>query len=217
MKNSSSFSALPLEASGFNAAAASVVQKNQSQTLFLSLLAFCIVGLFLSPSMQAQESIAKPTSFIPDSFDPPTLVQTPEFIVRPLGPELVDVDYVAYMSSIEHLQKTFSRSTSWPHENLTMSDAMIDMENEERRFNARESFAYAVLSLDETVELGCVYVYPSSKPGFDAVIRLWVTQEQYSLGFDPALLAWTKQWVSAAWPFKNPAYPGRDIPWSEWE
>ena len=44
------------------------------------------------------------------------------------GPELMEVDYVAYMSSIEHLQKTFTRSTSWPHEGLDMEDALLDMQ-----------------------------------------------------------------------------------------
>ena len=107
--------------------------------------------------------------FIPADFQPPTLVETGDFIVKPLGPELMEIDYVAYMSSIEHLQKTFTRSTSWPHEGLDMDDALLDMQTEERRFNQRESFAYAVLTPDGKTELGCVYVYPSKKAGFDAV------------------------------------------------
>ena len=61
------------------------------------------------------------------------------------------------------------------------------MQNEQRRFEARESFAYAVLTPDEQVELGCVYVYPSSKKGFSAVIRLWVTEDQFDASFDSTL------------------------------
>ena len=217
MKNSSSFSGLPSEGGGIIAASILPAPKTPRRTLLLSLMVLCLAGLLPGPSLLAQEAVAQPASFIPNTFEPPTLVETPTFIVKPLGPELVNVDYVAYMSSIEHLQKTFSRSTSWPHENVSMTDAMVDMQNEERRFNARESFAYAVLTPDEAIELGCVYVYPSTKPGFDAVIRLWVTQEQYDKGFDPILLAWTKQWINEAWPFENPAYPGRDIPWSAWD
>ena len=156
-------------------------------------------------------------AFIPADFQPPTLVETVDFIVKPLGPELMEVDYVAYMSSIEHLQKTFTRSTSWPHERLDMEDALLDMQTEERRFQQRESFAYAVLTPDGEAELGCVYVYPSKKAGFDAVIRLWVTQEQYDLGFDATLYNWTQRWIDSAWPFENPAYPGRAISWSDWE
>ena len=33
-----------------------------------------------------------------------------------------------------------------------------------------------MLTPDGETELGCVYVYPSKKAGFDAVIRLWVTE-----------------------------------------
>ena len=111
------------------------------------------------------------------------------FVLKPLGPELVEIDYAAYMSSIEHIRTTFSTSGSWPHEDISMADAMVDMQNEQRRFEARESFAYAVLTSDEQVELGCVYVYPSSKKGFDAVIRLWVTKDQFDAGFDSTLSA----------------------------
>ena len=74
--------------------------------------------------------------------------------------------------SIEHLQETFTRSTSWPTEDIDAAAAMADVENEERCFEARESFAYAVLTPDGTRERGCVYVRPSSKAGYDAVVRL---------------------------------------------
>ena len=154
--------------------------------------------------------------FIPADFDPPVFVKTDDFIVKPLGPELMEVDYAAYMSSIEHLQRTFTRSTSWPHEGLDLEDALLDMQTEERRFEQRESFAYAVLTPDGKAELGCIYVYPSEKAGFDAVIRLWVTQEQYDLGFDASLYSWTQNWIEASWPFETPAYPGRAIIWKDW-
>ena len=41
---------------------------------------------------------------------------------------------------------------------------MIDMQTEQARFEARESFAYGVLDIDREGELGCVYVY--QKKGF---------------------------------------------------
>lgn len=177
-------------------------------------LAVCCAGFFGSALTVQAESTA---SFIPANFEPPTLVQAEGFILKPLGPELVLVDYEAYMSSIKHLQTTFTRSTGWPHEGLDMDDAMVDMQNEERRFNNRESFAYAVLTKDEKTELGCVYVYPSSKVGHDAVIRLWVTQQQFDKGFDDELYQWTQTWVDTAWTFDSPAYPGRAISWDDWE
>ena len=156
-------------------------------------------------------------AFIPADFDAPTLIETEGFKIVPLGPDLVDVDYEAYMSSIEHLQTTFTRSTGWPHSELTAQDAMKDMETEQGRFERRESFAYAVLTPDGSQERGCVYVYPSDVEGYDAVVRLWVTKAEFDAGFDEELYAWTQNWIRQDWPFDTVAYPGRAIEWSEWD
>lgn len=158
-----------------------------------------------------------PSTFVAADFPVPTLVETPGFKLVPLGPALVDIDFAAYMSSIEHLQQTFTRSKGWPRADITAAEAMTDMETEERRFQRRESFAYAVLTPDGSRERGCVYVYPSTVPGHDAVVRLWVTKAEFDAGFDQELYAWTQQWVAQAWPFKAVAYPGRAIAWDEWD
>lgn len=166
---------------------------------------------------RADESTADTASFIPATFSPPKLVEAQGFKLVPLGPDLAKIDYDAYMSSIEHLQTTFTRNTKWPTADLDADDALLDMQNEERRFLARESFAYAVLTPDGLRERGCVYVRPSDREGYDAVVRLWVTKAEYDAGFDEALYEWTQEWVSAEWPFSRIAYPGRAIPWSEWD
>jgi len=156
-------------------------------------------------------------AFIPEEFKPSELVRGWGFKLEPLGPDLVNIDYEAYMSSIEHLQKTFSRSESWPHEGITDEEAMQDMLNEQGRFERRESFAYAVLTPEGDKELGCVYVRPSSKSGYDAEVTLWVTHEEFNAGFDETLYGWTKSWIELSWPFSNVAYPGRDISWEDWD
>lgn len=156
-------------------------------------------------------------AFIIAEFEPPTEIGGWGFKLVPLGPDLVDIDYAAYMSSIEHLQATFSRNGNWPREGITAEEAMQDMLNEQGRFERRESFAYAVLSPEGDRELGCVYIKPSDKPGFDAEVTLWVTQAEYDAGFDATLFEWTKYWVEQSWPFTNVAYPGRDIAWADWD
>lgn len=156
-------------------------------------------------------------SFVAANFRIPELVETAEFKVVPLGPDLVKVDFDAYMSSIEHLQKTFTRSTDWPHKGISDADAMRDMEIEQARFRKRESFAYAVLTPDGRRERGCVYVYPSTVAGYDAVVRLWVTKAEYDAGFDVELYAWVVKWMRKDWPFAKIAYPGRSIAWADWD
>ncbi len=156
-------------------------------------------------------------AFVSDAFEVPTLVEAEGFRIVPLGPDVVEQDFAAYMSSIEHLQTTFTRSTDWPHAGISRADAMKDMQTEEARFKARTSFAYAVLTPDGRRERGCVYVYPSTVEGFDAVVRLWVTKAEYDAGFDAELYRWVRHWIETRWPFGKIAYPGRSIAWSEWD
>lgn len=158
-----------------------------------------------------------PSAWIAPDFAVPTLVEGPGFRLVPLGPALTEIDYRAYMASIAHLQKTFTRSTGWPHAGLTLKDAVADMEIEAGRFARRESFAYAVLTPDGSSERGCVYVYPSKVAGHDAQVVMWVTAAEYDAGFDAELYAWAQGWLARDWPFRNVAYPGRSIAWKEWD
>ena len=162
-------------------------------------------------------ALAPKSPWIAADFTVPVLVKTPGFKVVPLSPALVKVDFDAYMSSIEHLQKTFTRSTAWPHAAITDAEAMTDMETEQARFSKRESFAYAVLTPDGSRERGCIYVYPSPVKGYDAMVRIWVTKAEYDAGFDAELAAWATNWLKTDWPFAKVAYPGRAIAWSEWD
>jgi len=150
-------------------------------------------------------------AFVAPSFDVPASAQGPGFQLKPLGPDLVKIDFDAYMSSVEHLQQTFTRSKDWPHAGISDADALLDMQTEAGRFAARESFAYSVLTLDGTRERGCIYVSPSPVPGYDAQVRIWVTKAEYDAGFDAQLAAWAHTWVATRWPFRKVAWPGRDI------
>jgi len=166
--------------------------------------------------MKAQKIVSS-TPFIPVDYNPTRRVETETFLLLPLGPDLVNQDYAAYMSSIEHLQKTFTRSSAWPNDDITVEDAMKDVLNEQERFANRESFAYSVLTKDGERELGSVYIRPASKLGFEAEVSLWVTQQEFDSGFDASLYEWTQLWIAGNWPFKTVAYPGRKIEWAEWD
>ena len=166
--------------------------------------------------MKAQKVVSD-SPFIPVDYNPARRIETETFVLIPLGPDLVNQDYAAYMSSIEHLQRTFTRSSTWPHEDITIEDAMKDVLNEQERFTKRESFAYSVLTKDGERELGSVYIRPPNKPGFEPEVSLWVTQGEFDSGFDSLLYEWTQRWIAESWPFKTVAYPGRKIEWAEWD
>ena len=153
---------------------------------------------------------------VPETFEVPRNYKTKTYQLVPLGVGLEKIDYDAYMSSVEHLRATFSGG-SWPHAGLTMEDAKKDMEQEQKQWDTRASFPYAVLTPDGKKELGCFYLRPSPKAGYDAVATMWVTKEMYDRGFDARLYADMKAWVAKAWPFKAVAWPGREIPREEWK
>ena len=184
---------------------------------FLSALFAAALATTTPATAQTPASANPAPSFVPAEFHPPTRVETPGFTLVPLGPDVVKVDFDAYMSSIEHLQKTFSRSPNWPHAGISDADAMQDMESEQARFKARKSFAFSVLTPDRRRERGSVYVSPSLVDGYDAVVRLWVTKAEYDSGFDAELYKWVADWVRKDWPFQKVAYPGRSIDWDNWD
>ena len=59
----------------------------------------------VSPAPAAPKPAVPAASFIPTSFNPPVLVEGTGFKLVPLGPEVVKLDFDAYMSSIEHLEE----------------------------------------------------------------------------------------------------------------
>ena len=81
----------------------------------------------------------------------------------------------------------------------------------------RRSFAYTVMNLSESQCLGCVYINPTRKKGYDAEVCLWVRKSEFGKGLDPVLFKAVKEWVARKWPFKKVAYPGRDIDWKKWD
>ena len=64
--------------------------------------------------------------------------------------------------------------------------------------------------------LGCVYINPTRKRGFDACVTLWVRAEELTNGLDSTLEAKVRRWIAERWPFCNPVFPGRDMPVEAW-
>ncbi len=140
-------------------------------------------------------------------------------LLRCLTVDDVTKDYNAVMTSIVHLQKTkpFGLSNNWPTNDLTVEQDLIDLGWHQKEFQNRSSFAYTVMSLDERLCLGCLYIYPSEKRDFDCKIIMWVRESEVEKGLDEHLLETARRWIHDLWPFKNPAYPGREISWKDWE
>ena len=154
-------------------------------------------------------------TLVPEGFDVPETLQTERLRLRPLTINDAVKDYAAVMSSEERLRTVFDPSGEWPS-GLTLEQNIIELGWHQTEFQLRTSFAYTVVSLDESEVLGCVYIYPTRKPGYDAEITLWVRQSRVEEGLDEHLFNTVESWIEDNWPLQNPAYPGRRIAFEDW-
>ena len=156
---------------------------------------------------------------VPADFKIPEKLETEKFILLPLSPEVVIEDYEAVMTSIEHLRSSGHMSGNtdgWPSPQLTFATDLRHLKGHYKKFLERVEYAYTVLSPDKSVCLGCVYIQPTQKPGYDARVRMWVRKSEFDKGLDLILFEEVKGWIEKDWPFVNPGYPGREIDWVEW-
>jgi hypothetical protein len=156
-------------------------------------------------------------ALVPPDFEVPGGLETDRFRLRMLTVNDLVKDFDAVMSSAEHLTSTYSViwQDSWP-EGLTLEEDLIDLGWHQREFTLRSSFAYTVMAPDESICLGCVYLNPTRKIDHDVAITMWVRASELPGGLDRELFEAVKAWVASAWPFKRPAYPGREIPIAAW-
>jgi hypothetical protein len=151
---------------------------------------------------------------VPAGFVVPQRLDGDGFHLRMLRTTDVVKDYAAVMESEQRLVGFMSQADRWP-EGLTIEENLVDLGWHQREFTLRHSFAYTVMNDDESRCLGCCYIYPSDRPGFDAMAFYWVREKEFQTGFDSVLGSAFRALVTD-FPLTKVAYPGRDIPWSGW-
>lgn len=155
-----------------------------------------------------------PNPFVAETFEVPAILETDEFRLRMLTVNDVVKDYDAVMTSVDHLRNVWPGS-GWP-DGLTFEEDLIDLGWHQREFMNRSSFAYTMVTLDESTVVGCVYINPTRKRGYDAEVYLWVRESELESGLDARLYDAVKGWLDSDWDFENPGLPGRDIDWETW-
>jgi hypothetical protein len=173
-----------------------------------------VAGTVLNPGSVAAQS-SQP--FVPPDFDVPEGLETDRFILRMLTVNDVVKDYDAVMTSVDHLRGVFGPQSNWPSPELTLEQDLIDLGWHQKEFQRSSSFAYTMMNPSESECLGCVYVVPTSKHGYDAAVFLWVRKSAFDKGLDPILFRAVKEWLRSKWPFEIVAYPGREIDWNAWQ
>ena len=141
--------------------------------------------------------------FLPHDFRSPLEVETESFLLRPITIHDVIKDYDAVMSSREHLWNRFGDIWGWPPPDLSLEQDMIDLAWHQKEAQIHSSFNYAVMSLDQTMLLGCVYIDPPSVKDTEAEIWFWARKSMQASGFELKLENFVRKWLKAQWPFQT--------------
>jgi hypothetical protein len=149
---------------------------------------------------------------VPPNFTVPERLTGNGYHLRMLSIDDVDKDFEAVMESADRLKGLLDQQSSWP-KGLTKKEDMIDLAWHQREFTIRHSFAYTVMSADESRCLGCVYIFPSKAAAFDAAVFYWARAGNNADAFDAELGSLIRNWLATVWPFKAVAFPGRETPW----
>ncbi len=163
------------------------------------------------------------SAFLPADFEIPT-TETPDgHLVRPLGMDDLARDYTAVMASIEHLrtsghlQPPGELIQDWPRPDITMRFHLTMLGEAEWAMHERTRIEYGIQAADGSEQFGCLYVFPSLNPDYDAQLTMWTRADVYANSdLDARLWAYLKQWVDDVYPFERVAHPGRDLAWGNY-
>lgn len=145
---------------------------------------------------------------MPASFGVPTRLSSGRFVLEPLAVRHNESDLAAWTSSIEHIRATPGYPDgNWPPRPYTLEENAADLRRHARDFAERKGFAYTVLDPASGEVIGCVYVYPPERDGYDADVRSWVRADRASL--DKPLFDLVSRWLAESWPFARPDYAAR--------
>jgi YVTN family beta-propeller protein len=145
--------------------------------------------------------------FTPPTFAAPGPPRVGTYVWNILEPAILAPDYQALIDRAGRIGPMTD----------TLAEDYGELKRHEWEFQHHTAFAYGIFSPDKQSELGCVYINPSPKRGYDATVRLWVTKQGAEAGLEPILEKAVREWVKAKWPFKSAAFPGRDMPMTEWD
>jgi hypothetical protein len=143
-------------------------------------------------------------SFVPDDAVIPSGLVTEQFRLEPLGAQHNEADRAAWMASIPHIQQTPGfLGGDWPPDDGMPAEANErDLIGHAADFNARRGFTYTVLDPGTGEIIGCVYLYPSKRDGYDVKVLSWVTAARADL--DAPLAETILRWLERDWPFTRP-------------
>lgn len=150
-------------------------------------------------------------SFYPSPMTVPGGLTTDAFVLEPLTPDHVEVDYQAVMATRSKLRVW--GGTSWPTDDFDLAGNLADLEMHHREHGQRDAFTYTVLNPDRSECLGCVYITPLQRlvvanPDLragphDAVVGFWAASTVAGEAIRIGLARTLRRWLVDAWAFTS--------------
>ena len=160
-------------------------------------------------------------SFASRGIDPPPGFAGDGFVVRPLLPSDVELDYAAVMASREFLYH-WEQDPPYPAEDFSLEDNLADLEQMAAEHSVGTRYTYTVMNADETETLGCVYVLANDDRMYqtatvtshdgtdlssvDATVVFWVRPSTWADGFERTLLEALLEWFGSDWSLERPVF-----------
>ncbi len=158
-------------------------------------------------------------SFADRGIEPPDGFSGDGFVVRPLVPTDVELDYDAVMASREFLYH-WEQDPPYPPEDFSVDDNLVDLERMDKAHRTGSRYTYTVMNPDESQALGCVYLLPNDDriyhaatvtshdgtdfSSVDATVTFWVRPSTWADGFERTLLAAVLDWLREDWALERP-------------
>jgi hypothetical protein len=154
---------------------------------------------------------------LPAGYVPPTELSHEDIIARAISRADLVADVKGINASIDLIRRT--RGGSWPSGPVSEAFNYVDLVWHELEFREGYSFAYAVYDAGGQY-VGCCYLYPMGRRTpldetlleHDVDVSWWVTPDAYRGGSYAKLYLALRQWIAAAFPFRNPHFSNREIP-----
>jgi hypothetical protein len=136
------------------------------------------------------------------SYLPPYSRSTDRLSLEPIAPRITMLDYGAYMSSIDHIRRSYGTG-HFPSPDITLDDASLDTHECWNQFGRGTAFLYAALNPERNEELGCAYLTPTigGAGAYETSLQFWVVERAIRSDLDRHLLQTMLSWIEEEWEF----------------
>lgn len=132
---------------------------------------------------------------------PPLTHRSKTFSFEQLSLRIREIDYAAYMSSVDHIRRALEWSFPFDQTPDDPNFVFLDMWGEWAKLGRGEKFSFAALTHERDREIGCAYLIPPADGDdpYESGLLSWTIEEALVNDLDITLLEEFLPWVEAEW------------------